>query len=179
MRGSDVKLGDLPCVLQELVFQFAYNMPRDDVLRSLETILSIINMELPFFFFREKIWSWHYNEFLTNPVRTFLPIEYYNGRYCELRRRRNVLFAARAGLPAPVGEDVRFAPTLARPNHAKLEVRRAVRGLLQDAPAFTGPHHEAAGSPGFSLRVGYISSSPPPPICTGLSICSAGSATAG
>ena len=74
----------MPCVLQELVFQFAYNMPRDDVLRSLETILSIINMELPFFFFREKIWSWHYNEFLTNPVRTFLPIEYYNGRYCEL-----------------------------------------------------------------------------------------------
>ena len=84
MRGSDVKLGDLPCVLQELVFQFAYNMPRDDVLRSLETILTIIHMELPFFFFREKIWSWHYNEFLTNPVRTFLPIEYYNGRYCEL-----------------------------------------------------------------------------------------------
>ena len=59
-------------------------MPRDDVLRSLETVLAIIHMELPFFFFREKIWSWHYNEFLTNPVRTFLPIEYYNGRYCEL-----------------------------------------------------------------------------------------------
>ena len=84
MRESEVKLGDLPSVLQELVFQFAWNMPRDDVLRSLETILQIIDMELPFFFFREKIWSWHYNMFLPNPVFSFMPIEYYNGRFCEL-----------------------------------------------------------------------------------------------
>ena len=53
-RTSNVRIGTLPCVLQDVVFQFAYNMPRDDVLKSLDVILTIIDMKLPFFFFREK-----------------------------------------------------------------------------------------------------------------------------
>ena len=57
---------------------------KTDVLESLNVILSIIDMDLPFFFFRESIWSWHYNKFLPNPVFSFMPIHYYNGIYSEL-----------------------------------------------------------------------------------------------
>ena len=84
MCKSDVKLSILPDVLQDIVLQFAFNMPRDQVLKSLSVVLDILDMNLPFFFFREKIWSWHYNVFLPNPVFSFMPIEYYNGRFCEL-----------------------------------------------------------------------------------------------
>ena len=84
MCKTDVKLCSLPDVLQDLVLQFAFNLPKDQVLGSLQIILDIIDMQLPFFFFREKIWSWHYKHFLPNPVFRFLPIEYYNGRFCEL-----------------------------------------------------------------------------------------------
>ena len=79
-----IKLSILPDVLQDLVLKYAFNLPKDQVLGSLDVILDILNMHLPFFFFRRKIWSWHYNNFLPNPVFCFMPIEYYNGRFCEL-----------------------------------------------------------------------------------------------
>ena len=84
MCKTDPKLDELPDVLQDLVLMFAYNLPKAQVLKSLEVILSIIDMDLPFFFFRTKIWSWQYNHYLPNPVFSFMPIEYYNGRYGEL-----------------------------------------------------------------------------------------------
>ena len=84
MSVSDVNLGVLPDVLQDLVVSFAFNLPKDEVVQSLDVILSIIDMNLPFFFFREAIWSWHYGQFLPNPVFTFMPINYYNGTYAEL-----------------------------------------------------------------------------------------------
>ena len=84
MIVSDVKFSVLPSVLQDLVLDFAFNLPKTDVLESLDVILSIIDMDLPFFFFRESIWSWHYNKFLPNPVFSFMPIHYYNGIYSEL-----------------------------------------------------------------------------------------------
>ena len=84
MCKNDVKLSVLPAVLQDVVLQFAFNMPRDKILTSLAVVLDIVDMNLPFFFFRKKIWSWHYNIFLPNPVFSFMPIDYYNGRYCEL-----------------------------------------------------------------------------------------------
>ena len=84
MCKTDVKLCSLPDVLQDLVLQFAFNLPKDQVLGSLQIILDIIDMQLPLFFFREKIWSWNCKHFLPNPVFSFLPIEYYNGRFCEL-----------------------------------------------------------------------------------------------
>ena len=84
MSISDVKLSVLPDVLQDLVLDFAFNLPKHDVLESLEVILGIIDMNLPFFFFRESIWSWHYARFLPNPVYSFMPIHYYNGVYSEL-----------------------------------------------------------------------------------------------
>jgi len=84
MCKNDPKLSSLPDVLQDLVLQFAFNLPRDQVLRSLQIILDIVDMKLPFFFFREKIWSWHCRKFLPNPVVSFMPIEYYNSRYNEL-----------------------------------------------------------------------------------------------
>ena len=80
----DPKLCDLPTVLQDLVLLFAYNMPKQAIARSLTTLISINEMDLPFFFFRDKIWSWHFHRFLPNPVRVFMPIEYYNGLYNEL-----------------------------------------------------------------------------------------------
>ena len=84
MSVSDVNFSVLPSVLQDLVLDFAFNLPKTDVLESLNVILSIIDMDLPFFFFRESIWSWHYNKFLPNPVFSFMPIHYYNGIYSEL-----------------------------------------------------------------------------------------------
>ena len=84
MCESELKLSILPDVLQEIVVDYAYSMSRVQVLKSLQTILDIVDMELPFFFLREKIWSWHWNCFLPNPVVVFEPIEFYNGRYCEL-----------------------------------------------------------------------------------------------
>ena len=84
MSVSDVNFSVLPSVLQDLVLDFAFNLPKTDVLESLDVILSIIDMDLPFFFFRESIWSWHYNKFLPNAVFSFMPIHYYNGIYSEL-----------------------------------------------------------------------------------------------
>jgi hypothetical protein len=84
MCNNEVKLVELPDVLQDLVLLYAFNLPKHDVLESLGVILDIVDMKLPFFFFRQKIWSWQYNNFLPNPVFSFMPIEYYNGRYCEL-----------------------------------------------------------------------------------------------
>lgn len=84
MRDSDVKLSVLPTVLQQMVLEFAFNMPKAQVLDSLTIILSISDMHLPFFFFRPKIWSWEFARFLPNPVFEFMPIEYYNGLYSEL-----------------------------------------------------------------------------------------------
>ena len=55
MNVSGVNLGDLPDVLQELVILFAFNLPKDEVLESLDVILSIVDMNLPFFFFRDAI----------------------------------------------------------------------------------------------------------------------------
>ena len=84
MCKNDLKLSLLPDVLQDLVLGFAFNLPKPVIMKSLQVFLDILDMELPFFFFREKIWSWHYNRFLPNPVFVYMPIEYYNGRYCEL-----------------------------------------------------------------------------------------------
>lgn len=84
MSVESVKLSVLPDVLQELVLWYAFDLPKSQIMKSLDTILHIKDMKLPFFFFRPKIWSWHLNAFLPNPVFRFMPIEYYNGRYCEL-----------------------------------------------------------------------------------------------
>ena len=68
MCKNDVKLCSLPDDLQDIVLFFAFNMPKSQVLESLRIVLDIQDMRLPFFFFRQKIWSWHYNVFLPNPV---------------------------------------------------------------------------------------------------------------
>ena len=52
MCKNDLKLDLLPDVLQEIVLEFAFNLSKAQVVKSLETILDILDMELPFFFFR-------------------------------------------------------------------------------------------------------------------------------
>jgi hypothetical protein len=84
MCTKEPTIRDLPVDLQDLVLQFAYNMRRPDVLDSLEQILDIKDMQLPFFFFRERIWSWHYAMFLPNPINQFLPIVYFGGSYSDI-----------------------------------------------------------------------------------------------
>jgi len=84
MCKSDLKLSVLPDVLEQLVLDFAFNLPKQAICDSLDIILSIVEMDLPFFFFRPKIWSWEFAKFLPNPVFVFMPIEYYNGLYSEL-----------------------------------------------------------------------------------------------
>ena len=84
MCKNDPKVCELPHVLEDLVYMFAWNLPKKPVQASLITYSEIKEWELPFWFFHDRIWSWHYNQFLPNPVFSFMPIEYYNGRFCEL-----------------------------------------------------------------------------------------------
>ena len=84
MCNNDPKMRDLPLDLQDLVLQFTYNMRRSEVVESLEQILIIKQMRLPFFFFRDRIWSWHYAMFLPNPVDHFMPIVYFGGSYRDI-----------------------------------------------------------------------------------------------
>ena len=84
MCKNELNLTVLPDVLQDLVLMYTYNLPKKQVVASLKVILGIIDMQLPFFLIKDRIWSWHYETFLPNPIRTFMPIEYYDGRYENL-----------------------------------------------------------------------------------------------
>ena len=75
---------DLPTVLQDLVMLFCFNLPKADVLKGVDMILDIKDMGLPFFFFRDKVWSWEYARFLPSPLKVFMPIEYYGGSFREI-----------------------------------------------------------------------------------------------
>ena len=83
MCKNDLKLNVLPVVLQDLVLMYAYNGKKEQIMESLECILNIIGMKLPFFFLKERIWSWQHRTFLPNPCITFLPMEYY-GKYHDI-----------------------------------------------------------------------------------------------
>ena len=84
MCKNDPKVCELPSVLEELVYMFAWNLPKKPVQASLITYSEIKEWELPFWFFHDRIWSWHYNCYLDSPLKSFMPIEYYGGRYKEL-----------------------------------------------------------------------------------------------
>ena len=81
MCFDDPKVNELPLVLQDIVYMFAYNLPKTAVQYNLQTLLEINSWQLPFFFFRTKIWSWHWKTFLPNPCKEFMPIEYYCGTF--------------------------------------------------------------------------------------------------
>jgi len=74
----------LPCVLQDLVMRYAYNMPVDAVRKEVRRILEVKHMGLPFFLFRTKVWSWEFSCFLPSPLRVFTPIARYGGYYGDL-----------------------------------------------------------------------------------------------
>jgi len=84
MCNSDLQLTILPDVLQDIVLLYAYNVPKEAVLRSVNTLLDIKDMQLPFFFLKEKIWSWELQRFLPNPLIEFMPIEYYDSKFGEI-----------------------------------------------------------------------------------------------
>ena len=68
MREHELSLSVLPDVLQDLVLMYTYNLPKKQIMKSLRVILDIAEMQLPFFFLKERIWSWHYEKFLPNPL---------------------------------------------------------------------------------------------------------------
>ena len=76
-----MKFSVLPTVLQDIVMLFCYNMPVHMVRANVNELLSIKSMGLPFFLYREKVWSWKFTRFLPNPINVFLPIEDYGGYY--------------------------------------------------------------------------------------------------
>ena len=84
MGENNPKVHDLPTDLQQLVYMFAFNVPKKAVLCSLNTFLEVKRWKLPFFFFRDQIWSWHWKCFLPNPLEVFMPIEYYGGSIREI-----------------------------------------------------------------------------------------------
>lgn len=77
-------LSFLPPELVDLVCMFAYNLPHAAVVKSANEMCCILDMNMPFFFFRKRIWCWQYAKYLTNPLSRFLPIEYFGGRYTSL-----------------------------------------------------------------------------------------------
>ena len=145
MCKNDVKLCTLPDVLQDIVLQFAFNMPKHQVLSSLGTVLDILDMELPFFFFRDKIWSWHYNIFLPNPVFNFMPIEYYNGRFCELFDD-DAMYCLLLGLDFRRKNVRMFGSTkVARSYCNFLAMCRAACRIFPNVTQNTDSYHEEAG----------------------------------
>ena len=79
-----VNISVLPTDLQDLVMLFCFNLPLSAVRNGVDMILDIKDMSLPFFFFREKIWSWEYSRFLPSPTKEWMPIEYFGGFYRDL-----------------------------------------------------------------------------------------------
>jgi len=81
MCKNDPKVCELPRVLEDLVYMFAFNLPKEAVRASLDTVLRVKRWKLPFWFLNPRIWSWHYHAYLDNPMNTFMPIEYYGAKY--------------------------------------------------------------------------------------------------
>jgi|AP95_1055475.scaffolds.fasta_scaffold203397_1 hypothetical protein len=84
MCNENPKVSELPDVLQDLVYMFAWNLPKDQVSDSLGVYLEIESWKLPFWFFNKRMWSWHYSRYFDNPLKSFMPIEYFGGKYREV-----------------------------------------------------------------------------------------------
>ena len=84
MCKNDPKIRDLPTVLEDLVYMFAFNMPKEPVQESLNTILEVKQWGLPFWFLNDRIWSWHYRCYLDTPIKSFIPMQYYGGDFRDL-----------------------------------------------------------------------------------------------
>jgi len=74
----------LPPVLVNIVMGYAYNVSLDSVKDSLGLYMVLKSMRLPFFFYRDTVWNWHDRIFHENPLKVFLPIEYFGGRVRDL-----------------------------------------------------------------------------------------------
>jgi len=84
MCKNNPKVCDLPPDLESLVYMFAYNLPKEQVHMSLNTMLEVNSWNLPFWFLNERIWSWHYHCYMESPLKSFFPIEYFGGQYKKL-----------------------------------------------------------------------------------------------
>ena len=84
MREKEAQISDLPTDLEQLVYMFAFNVPKTDVLWSVREMIEIKKWNLPFWFLNRRIWSWHYRTYLTSPLISFLPIEYFGGNYKDI-----------------------------------------------------------------------------------------------
>jgi len=80
----ELKLSDLPPVLTKIVLEFAYALSEQVIRRDLDTILTIKQWCLPFWFLETKVWSWKYRSYLPSPLNTYTPIMYFGGSYQEL-----------------------------------------------------------------------------------------------
>ena len=108
--NKSATMRDLPPDLQNIVCMFAYNTTLALVKRSVAIYLVIRSMNLPFFFFKLRIWCWHERKFIKNPLDEFVPIETVGGRigdlfdddgmYCfllalDFRRKKVKMFGSR------------------------------------------------------------------------------------
>ena len=84
MCKNDPKVSELPRVLEDLVYMFAFNMPKEPVEKGLNTVLEVKSWNLPFWFLNNRIWSWHYRSYIDSPTKAFMPIEYFGGDYKDL-----------------------------------------------------------------------------------------------
>lgn len=70
--------------LQELVMFFAWNVPMKAVRKSLSLILELKKRNVPWFFLRTNVWSWHYHRKMISPTIVFAPLEYFGGHAGDL-----------------------------------------------------------------------------------------------
>ena len=78
------EFAELPSDLQNIVCNFAYNTTLGGVKRSLAVYMVVRSMNLPFFFYKAKIWCWDAREFIKSPMKAFVPIETIGGSIAEL-----------------------------------------------------------------------------------------------
>ena len=74
----------LPKVLKNLVCEFAFDNNWTRTASSLEMCEKIARYEISPVFLRSQMWSWSHATFLPNPLRVFLPIQQFTGRWSDM-----------------------------------------------------------------------------------------------
>ena len=79
-----MKFSDFCTDLQDLVMLFAWNVPMSAVDNTFAVLSELKSMDVPWFFLRGRVWSWHYHKHLPSPTIIFMPLEYFSGNASDL-----------------------------------------------------------------------------------------------
>ena len=100
-----MKFDDFCIDLQDLVMLFAWNVPMRSVKNTFAVLSELESMDVPWFFLRGRVWSWHYHRHMPSPTIIFMPLEYFSGSGGFDQPRCCVLLFVLVGLPEARCED--------------------------------------------------------------------------